>query len=45
MYQELIQTDRKGRNVHSNSLMVSLSLLQGFLTVLKGTSYFRDTKH
>ena len=45
MWQELIQTDREGRNVCSDSLMVYLSLYESFLYVLKGTSYSRDTEH
>ena len=45
MWQELIQTDRDGWNVRSDSLMVDLSLWEGFLSVLKGTSYSRDRKH
>ena len=45
MCQELIQTDREGRNLRFDSLMVYLSLQEGFLSVLKGTSYSRDTEH
>ena len=45
MWQELIQTDGEGRNVRSDSLMVDLSLWEGFLSVLKGTSYSRDREH
>ena len=48
MSQELIQTDREGRNVRFDSLMAIttyLSLQKGFLSALKGTSYSRDTEH
>ena len=42
--QKLIQADRKGRSVWSNSLMI-FQYKKGFLLVLKGTSYSRDTEH
>ena len=45
MWQEHIQTDRKGHNIRSDSLMVYPSLQEGFLSVLKGTSYPRNTEH
>ena len=44
MWQELIQTDRERWNVRFHSLMVYLSLQEGFISVLKSTSYSRDTE-
>ena len=43
--QELFKTDRVGQNVRSNSLVVYLSSQEGFLSVLKGTSYSRVTQN
>ena len=45
MLQKLIQTDREGRNVCFDLMMVYFSLERGFLSVLKGTSHSFDTEH